>query len=77
MDALKKHWKALLVVAVVAALGVGYTVYTKVFVKDAAFVAEQQKLQEQRDRANEALGVGSAEDDFDELKAPEDDKKPE
>ncbi len=74
MDALKRNWKIVLLALVIGAAGAGYIVYTMLFKVDPAFVAEQQKLQEQRDKANQALGVGSAEDDFDELKAPEDDK---
>jgi hypothetical protein len=74
MDALKKNWKVVVLVLAIAGAGAGYVVYTKFFQTDPAFVAEQQKLQEQRDEANEALGVGSAEDDFDELQAPDDEK---
>lgn len=74
MDALKKNWKIVLLVAVLAAGGVGYYVYASFFRVDPVFTAHQQKLQEQRDEANQALGVDSAEDDFDELKAPEDKK---
>ncbi|MEZ4268603.1 MAG: hypothetical protein R3F39_19780 [Myxococcota bacterium] len=72
MDALKKNWKVVLLVVLIGAAGAGYFVYTNFLRPDPAFVAEQQKLQEQRDKANEALGVDSAEDDFDELKAPDD-----
>ncbi|MCB9728087.1 MAG: hypothetical protein H6744_11510 [Deltaproteobacteria bacterium] len=69
MDALKKNWKLIVLVLAVAAAGAGYFVYAKFFRTDPAFVAEQQRLQEQRDKANEALGVVPAEDDFEALKA--------
>ncbi|MGM0578647.1 MAG: hypothetical protein ACQEXJ_23180 [Myxococcota bacterium] len=68
METLKRHWLKLLVAALLLAGGAGFWVYTTMFHVDPDFTAEQERLEQDKEAFDEALGIED-EGGFDDLEA--------